>query len=98
MFPLEKYKDEIQNICRKYHVKRLVAFGSVLSADFEESSDVDFLLELEGVENGLSRYMNIKFELEALFNRSVDIIMPKAIKNELIKNYIFSYTRELYAA
>ncbi len=98
MFPLEKYKDEIQNICRKYHVKRLVAFGSVLSADFEESSDVDFLLELEGVENGLSRYMNIKFELEALFNRSVDIIMPKAIKNELIKNYIFSDTRELYAA
>lgn len=33
--------------------------------------------------------MNIKFELETLFNRSVDIVMPKAIKNGLIKTYIF---------
>jgi predicted nucleotidyltransferase len=98
MFELEKYKDEIQRICRKYHAKSLVAFGSVLSDKFDENSDVDFLLELNGTENGLSRYMNMKFELEALLNRQVDIVMPKAIKNELIRNYIFSDIRELYAA
>ena len=98
MFELEKYKDEIQRICGKYHAKSLVAFGSVLSDKFDENSDVDFLLELNGTQNGLSRYMNIKFELETLFNRPVDIVMPKAIKNELIRSYIFSDIRELYAA
>ena len=87
MFELEKYKDEIQRICRKYHAKSLVAFGSVLSDKFDENSDVDFLLELNDTENGLSRYMNIKFELETLI--VVDIVMPKAIKNELIRSYIF---------
>jgi uncharacterized protein len=98
MFPFEKYKDEIQGICRKYQAKSLVAFGSAVSDEFDDNSDIDFLLELVDTENGLSRYMNIKFELEALFNRSVDIVMPKAIKNELIRNCIFSDVRELYAA
>lgn len=68
------------------------------SDKFDENSDVDFLLELNGTKNGLSRYMNMKFELETLFNCPVDIVMPKAIKNRLIKNYIFSNIRNLYAA
>jgi predicted nucleotidyltransferase len=98
MFPFEEYKDKIQRICRKYHAKSLVAFGSAISDEFDDSSDIDFLLELADAKNGLSRYMNIKFELETLFNRPVDIVMPKAIKNRLIKDYIFSNTRKIYAA
>lgn len=98
MYPFEKYKDEIEKICRTYHAKSLVAFGSAISDEFDDNSDIDFLLELTDTENGLSRYMNIKFELEILFNRSVDIVMPKAIKNRLIKTYIFSNVRKLYAA
>ncbi|MBA4389896.1 MAG: nucleotidyltransferase [Syntrophus sp. (in: bacteria)] len=101
MYPFEKYKDEIETICRTYRVKSLVAFGSAISDEFDEfddNSDIDFLLELTDAENGLSRYMNIKFELETLFNRSVDIVMPKAIKNRLIKTYIFSNIRKIYAA
>jgi predicted nucleotidyltransferase len=65
MFPFEKYKDEIQGICRKYQAKSLVAFGSAISDEFDDSSDIDLLLEMTGTESGLSRYMNIKFELEA---------------------------------
>ncbi len=98
MYPFEKYKDDIKKICRTYRAKSLVAFGGAISDEFNDNSDIDFLLELTDTENGLSRYMNIKFELETLFNRSVDIVMPKAIKNRLIKTYIFSNVRKLYAA
>jgi len=42
--------------------------------------------------------MNVKFELEELFNRPVDLVMPKALKNKRIKTHIYSNTRELYAA
>lgn len=98
MFEFNNYQNEINNICQKYHVKSLTAFGSVLSDDFNKSSDLDFLLELDNTKNGINRYMNIKFELEELFKRPVDLVMPKAIKNKRIKNYIYSNTRKIYAA
>ena len=98
MFKFENYQNEINGICQKYHVKSLTVFGSALSDNFNDSSDIDFLIELDSADNGIKRYMNIKFELEKLFACSVDLVMPKAIKNNRIKNYIFSNIREIYAA
>lgn len=98
MIDLNKYQHEISRICQNNHVKRLTAFGSVLSEQFDESSDIDFLLELETTKGGIIRYMNIKFELEDLFSHPVDLVMPKAITNQRLKGYMFSNTREIYAA
>jgi len=98
MINIEEYNDEIIKICRKYNVKRLAVFGGALSEDFSDSSDIDFLLELDKAKDGIKRYMNIKFELEDLFNRPVDLIMPRAIKNSRIKYYIFSNIRDIYEA
>ncbi len=98
MIDFKEYQNEINQICQKHHVKRLTVFGSALSDQFDESSDIDFLLELETAEGGIKRYMNIKFELENLFIRPVDLVMPKAITNRRLKNYMLSNTREVYAA
>jgi len=98
MIDLEKYQSEIDRICQKYNVKKLTIFGSALSDQFEESSDIDFLLELKTTDGGIKKYMNIKFELEKLFIRPVDLVMPKAITNQRIKKYMYSNTREVYAA
>lgn len=98
MLDLKEYQSEINLICQKHHVKSLTVFGSALSDQFNESSDIDFLLELKTAEGGIKRYMNIKFDLENLFKRPVDIVMPKAITNQRLKNYIFSNTRKIYAA
>ena len=65
------YQKEINRICQKYRVKSLTVFGSALSDRFDDSSDIDFLLELIDAKNGIKRYMNIKFELEGLFARPV---------------------------
>jgi predicted nucleotidyltransferase len=98
MIDLEKYQNEIDRICQRYNVKKLTIFGSALSNHFEESSDIDFLLELKTTEGGIKKYMGIKFELEKLFIRPVDLVMPKAITNQRIKKYIYSNMREVYAA
>lgn len=98
MFDFEQYQDRIYTICQKYRVRNLTAFGSAVSEHFHEQSDIDFLIELDGAQDGLKRYMNVKFELELLFSRPVDLVMPRAIKNQRIKEYIFSNTRMLYAA
>ncbi len=97
MIDFKEYQDEINRICQKHQVKRLTVFGSALSKQFNESSDIDFLLELETAEGGIKRYMNIKFELENLFIRPVDPVMPKAITNQRLKSYMFSKTKEVYA-
>ena len=98
MIILEKYQQKITGICQKYRVRRLSIFGSALTDHFNESSDIDFLIELEGTADGIKRYMNVKFELEELFARPVDLVMPRAIRNSRIKEYIFSNIRTVYAA
>ena len=98
MFNFDNYQNEIESVCRKYRVKSLGAFGSALSDDFNENSDIDFLIELDSAKNGIVRYMNVKFELETLLKYPVDLVMPKAINNNRIKNYILSDVRNLYAA
>lgn len=85
MIDLDKYQNEINQICQRYDVKKLTIFGSALSDQFGESSDIDFLLELKTTDGGIKRYMNIKFELEKLFIRPVDLVMPKAITNSTNK-------------
>ncbi len=97
-FSFEEYSSGISRICVAYGIKSLTAFGGVLSDEFDEESDIDFLLELFGTENGMVRYMNIKRELEELFQRPVDLVMPKSITNERLKRYIYKKTRTVYAA
>ncbi len=98
MFNFDNFQNEIESVCLKYRVKSLGVFGSALSDDFNENSDIDFLIELDSAKNGIVRYMNVKFDLEALLKRPVDLVMPKAIKNNRIKNYILSDVRNIYAA
>lgn len=98
MFEIEKYQDDINAICQHYHIKSLTLFGSALSDNFHDDSDINLLIELDNANNGIKRYMNIKFDLENLFKRPVDLVMPKAIKNNRIKAYIFSNIKEIYAA
>lgn len=98
MILIKEYQHNISSICQKYRVKRLSIFGSALTEHFNESSDIDFLVELDGASDGIKRYMNVKFELEELFERPVDLVMPKVIKNTRIKEYIFSNIEIVYAS
>ena len=69
-----QYNDQF---CQRHNVKNLTAFGSALSDHLDESSDIDFFLELKTAEGGLKKYMNIKFELEKLFIRPVDLVIDR---------------------
>ncbi len=98
MFDIKKYQNEIDSICRKYDVRSLAVFGSCLSDGFSETSDIDFLLELKTAKGGIKKYMRLKFELEKLFARPVDLVMPKALTNQRLQDYIFTDTMIIYEA
>lgn len=58
----------MEAFCRKWKIKELSLFGSVLRQDFREDSDVDVLVEFErGHGWGLYEVVDMEEELTALF-------------------------------
>ena len=74
--------DRRQEIAARYGVKRLALFGSAARDELGVSSDVDMLVEFAGPAR-FSTYMDLKFYLEDLLGRPVDLVTDKALRNEL---------------
>lgn len=70
----------------KLGVKSLSLFGSVAREEETKNSDVDILVEFNGLAT-FDRYMDTKFYLEDLLGCKVDLVTPKAIKPRM-KPYI----------
>ncbi|RQD84926.1 MAG: nucleotidyltransferase, partial [Methanocalculus sp. MSAO_Arc2] len=71
--------EEITAFCKKYHIRRLSLFGSVLREDFSRESDIDVLIEFEeGKTPGFFTIFSMEEELSELFGgRKIDIRTPK---------------------
>ncbi len=86
MFPIKNYIQAIEELCRELRVKRLDLVGSASREDFEpQRSDMDFLVEFDGLDRLFYRYFTLKAELEKKLGRSVDIIQKNALKNPYVK-------------
>lgn len=77
-----------ENFFAKYDIKTLALFGSTARNEATENSDLDFLVEFNH-STTLDSYMNLKFYLEELFNKSVDLVTLKSIK-PVIKNSVLA--------
>jgi predicted nucleotidyltransferase len=67
-------RDKIAEFCKKHHIRRLSLFGSVISENFRQDSDVDVLVEFEpGQVVGLLRLAGMELELSEILGRKVDI-------------------------
>lgn len=83
--------DKLATLCAAYGVKRLELFGSASRNDFDlEKSDLDFLLEFADPHptGAFDRYFGLKEDLERLFQRPVDLVEVKAIKNPYFRQAI----------
>lgn len=71
-------REQIAEFCQRNHIRRLAVFGSALRADFDESSDIDILVEFEpGHTPGLLGMARLERELSALLGRKVDLRTPE---------------------
>ena len=80
---LEKYKAAIVKLCQAHKVKNLYAFGSILTDHFNADSDIDLIVDFTpmDVEEYADNYFDFKFSLQDIFQRQVDLLEEKAIKN-----------------
>jgi hypothetical protein len=73
---------ERQAEMQRLGVRSLALFGSVARDTAREDSDVDILGEFDGPP-GFGRFMDLKFFLEDLLGRRVDLVTRKALKPRL---------------
>ena len=83
---IEQNLQRILELCRRYRVKTLSVFGSILTERFNENSDVDLLVEFETPDHDkfdyVSNYFHFRDSLENLFNKKVDLIEEKGLRNK----------------
>ncbi|MEL6136593.1 MAG: nucleotidyltransferase family protein [Cyanobacteria bacterium J06626_23] len=69
--------DQVKAFCQRHHIRRLSLFGSILRADFNCKSDVDFLVEfLPDQTPGLIRLAGMENELTDMIGRKADLRTP----------------------
>ena len=80
---LQTNTSAIHNLCKSHNVKHLYAFGSVLTSQFTTESDIDFLVSFVDVslENYADNYFGLKFSLEKILKRQVDLLEEQALRN-----------------
>ncbi|MEK6891173.1 MAG: nucleotidyltransferase domain-containing protein [Nanoarchaeota archaeon] len=66
----------------KYSVKKIGLFGSYVKGKQNEKSDIDILVEFH--KSGFDNYMDLKFFLEKIFGKKVDLVIESGLKPELL--------------
>lgn len=94
--------DSLAALCRKYGVKRLKLFGSATNEDFDPTaSDLDFVVEFSPAPPGMDlpeQFFGFHDELRNLFNREIDLLEEKAIKNTFMIREVERNSVTVYAA
>ena len=67
-----------RTVYKRYGVKSLALFGSAARNSLRKKSDVDILVQFN--KPTWANYIGLKFYLEDLLGREVDLVTPKGLK------------------
>lgn len=91
--------EKLAAFCRKWQVKELALFGSVLREDFGPDSDVDVLVTFEPNDPwSYWDWPDMIGELESIFGRKVDFVEKRSIRNPFRRHEILRSHEVVYAA
>lgn len=93
-------EERLAEFCRKWRIRELALFGSVLRDDFRpDGSDVDVLVEFaEDARWSLFDWIAMVDELEDIFGRKVDLTSKRGLRNPFRRHAILTTRRVVYAA
>src|SRR5829696_8462628 len=87
--------EEIAAFCRKWGIRRLAFFGSVVRDDFRPESDVDVLVEFRDRTPGLKFFWDMPNELGEILGRKVDVItfdsLSRWIRRDVLAEVVDEY-------
>jgi uncharacterized protein len=86
-------------LCRRFRVGQLYLFGSATGVGYQPGhSDLDFLVTLEGRPSGdyADDYLGLAEALEQLFERPVDLVTDRSVRNPYLRETILNTRQLLY--
>src|SRR6185437_8803125 len=98
---VEKHRGQIEELCRRYRVKKLELFGSAASSRFDPTqSDIDFFYELDDKESldYADRFFALNDGLQNLLGHKVDLVSAKDATNPYFLQVANRNRIPLYAA
>ena len=95
---LDKHKVDIIKLCSDHNVKQLYAFGSVLTNQFTNESDIDLVVDFNPIDISTyaDNYYDFKFSLQKILKRQIDLLEDKAIKNPYFRQSIIEKRKLIY--
>jgi hypothetical protein len=94
-------RESLGRFCQEHGIARLELFGSALSDDFQDGSDVDLLATLRNdARPTLLDWADMQEKLSEMFGRPVDLVSRRAIersRNRYRKRSILSTASPIYA-
>ena len=94
--------DRIADFCRRWRIRELALFGSVLRDDFGPDSDVDVLVSFDpDARWTLFDMVDMQADLEGIFGRKIDLVSRRGVesgRNPIRREAILSSAEAIYAA
>jgi len=97
---IEEKRQELEQVCRRHRVHRIELFGSAARPDFDPAhSDLDFLVTFQELDRDqyADTYFGLLEDLQALFQRPVDLVVASAIQNPYFRQAVESTRTLVYA-
>lgn len=81
--------DRIIELCKKFHVRKLWVFGSILTDRFRPESDIDLCVDFDWnsipLLDSADNFFNFQFALEDLLGRKIDLTDDSAVRNRYFR-------------
>ena len=91
----------VSKLFKENKIKTAYAFGSVVSDEFNDTSDIDLLINFHEGSEPLEKgkiWWNLHDTLRQLFNREIDLVIEDSLKNPYFIEEINEKKQLIYAA
>mgnify|MGYP000763687129 CR=1 FL=1 len=92
--------DKIIELCRKFHVRKLWVFGSILTNRFRPDSDIDLCVDFDWSNipllDAADNFFDFQFALEDLMGRKIDLTDDSAVRNRYFRKELNEKRRLIY--
>jgi len=93
---ISRFKEQIYRIATKHHITKVYVFGSVARGESEETSDVDFLIEMEEGASALG-VGGFQYEVQQLLGINIDVIPTYVFPSVDDREFVMSVQAEAVA-
>jgi len=96
---ISQHIEEIRKLCVTHRVSELYAFGSILTEKFNSDSDIDLIVNIDATNpiEYAEHYFKLKFSLEQLLKRKIDLLESKSLRNKSFRTLIDKDKKLVYA-